>query len=192
MRFRRLTIVSGFLVGLLALSTGCSDPASKLEVYGVVPSFQLTDSLGNSFDSNQLTGKVWVADFIYTHCPGPCPRMTSQMHTLEKQIEGDQDVRLVSFTVDPAQDSPPVLNNFAQRFGGPTPQWFFLTGAPETLHKLARNVFMVGDLVGVMDHSTKFILVDRKRRIRGFYSTFEPDGIAKLRKDIQSLVRSRS
>jgi protein SCO1/2 len=175
----------------ILLALGCSDPASKLPVYGSVPEFQLVDSQGRKFDSKALTGKVWVADFIYTHCPGPCPRMTSQMHSVEKQTSGDTDLRLVSFTVDPARDTPPVLNEFAQRFGGPSDQWFFLTGSADTLHHLARNVFMVGDLVGVMDHSTKFILVDRKRQIRGFYSTFDADGIPALLHDAKLLSKTR-
>jgi protein SCO1/2 len=168
----------------------CSDRATKLPVYGVVPPFELTDSLGRPFDSGQLTGKVWIADFIYTHCPGPCPRMTSQMHSVQKKLKDDSDTRLVSFTVDPDRDNPTVLNAFAQKFGGPADDWFFLTGSRDTLHHLARNVFMVGDLIGVMDHSTKFILVDQKRQIRGFYSTFDADGIPTLLRDVDALRRS--
>lgn len=175
------------LIGSLA----CSDPASKLPSYGAVPHFQLTDSLGRPFDSKQLTGKVWIADFIYTHCPGPCPRMTSQMHSVQKKLKDDSDTRLVSFTVDPDRDSPPVLNAFAQKFGGPADDWFFLTGSRDTLHHLAKDVFMVGDLIGVMDHSTKFILVDKKRQIRGYYSTFDADGIPTLLRDVDALRRSQ-
>jgi protein SCO1 len=174
------------------MSVSCADPAKKLPVYNQVPHFNLTDSSGQSFDSNSLKGKVWIADFIYTNCPGPCPRMTSQMHGVEREIEDDDDVRIVSFSVDPARDSPPVLNDFARRFGGPTPQWSFLTGAPETLHELASNVFMVGDLIGVMDHSTKFMVVDKKGRVRGYYSTFDPKGIETLLHDVNALRRSRT
>ncbi len=178
-----------FLLVALGWATllSCSDPAKNLSVYGTVPEFNLVDSSGHAFNSQQLKNKVWVADFIYTHCPGPCPRMTSQMHSLQKQIAGDSDVQLVSFSVDPARDTPPVLNEFAQKFGGPAMDWFFLTGSPETLHHLARNVFMAGDLIGVMDHSTKFILVDRKQQIRGFYSTFDAEGMPHLLSDIKAL-----
>lgn len=174
------------------VSVSCTDPAEKLPVYNQVPHFNLTDSSGRPFDSNSLKGKVWIADFIYTNCPGPCPRMTSQMHGVERKIEGDEDVRIVSFSVDPARDSPPVLNDFAHRFGGPTAHWSFLTGAPETLHNLARNVFMVGDLVGVMDHSTKFMVIDKKGRVRGYYSTFDPKAIETLLHDVNALRRSRA
>lgn len=118
--------------------------------------------------------------------------MTSQMHSVQQRLKNNTDLRFISFTVDPARDTPPVLNAFAQKFGGPAPDWFFLTGSPDTLHHLARNVFMVGDLINVMDHSTKFIVVDRKRHIRGFYSTFDTDGIPALERDIKALLRSRS
>ena len=74
----------------------------------------------------------------------------------------------------------------------PRSHWLFLTGAPDTLHNLARNVFMVGDLVGVMDHSTKFMVVDKKGRVRGYYSTFDPEGIKTLLHDVNALRRSRA
>jgi protein SCO1/2 len=111
------------------------------------------------------------------------------MHEFEK-INGDADARLVSFSVDPDRDTPPVLQEFARRFGGPTEKWFFLTGRPEILHQLARNVFKIGDLIGVMDHSTKFILVDKQGRIRGYYSTFDPEGLTTLLEDARTLERS--
>jgi protein SCO1/2 len=147
----------------------------------------MTTSAGSTFDGNQLAGKVWVADFIYTNCPGPCPRMTSQMHHLQLQVKNDPDVRLVSFSVDPHRDTPPVLSAYAKHFGGPAADWVFLTGNDATTHLLAHDVFKVGDLIGVMDHSTKFILVDKRDTIRGYYSTFDTDDMHKLVQDVQSL-----
>lgn len=184
------TLKIGILILAIAIATGCANRAKNLPVYGTVPEFRLTDSCGRPFDSRSLDGKVWVADFIYTRCPGPCPRMTSQMHAVEKKVKNESDVRLISFTVDPAHDTPPVLNDYAHLFAAPTQQWYFLTGSPETLHQLARNVFMVGDLVGVMDHSTRFIVVDQKRRIRGYYSTLGAEGIGTLIGDVNVLIRA--
>jgi protein SCO1 len=184
--------MSTAMVYSIAVTTGCARRAKSLPVYGKVPEFQLTDSRGRPFDGGSLNGKIWIVDFIYTQCPGPCPRMTSQMHAIEKRVKNSQDIRLISFTVDPAHDTPPVLNDYAHLFGGPTPQWYFLTGSPETLHQLARNVFMAGDLVGVMDHSTRFIVVDRERRIRGFYSTFDAGGISPLIDDVNVLRQGHS
>jgi protein SCO1 len=174
-------------IGSIALFSACGNRAARLPDYGRVPEFRMTDSQGQFFDSKELFGKVWVADFIYTNCPGPCPRMTSQMHRLQRQLKDQPDVRLVSISVDPEHDTPDVLNNFAHRFGGPTNQWLFLTGPPAAVHLLAFTTFHVGDVIGKMDHSTKFALVDKRGEIRGYYSLFDPDGMATLKKDIAAL-----
>jgi protein SCO1 len=170
-----------------ALVSSCEHRAAKLPDYDHVPQFAMTDSLGHTFDSKSLAGKVWVADFIYTNCPGPCPRMTSQMHRLQQRVKDDSDVRLVSISVDPQHDTPAVLNQYAHRFGGPTSQWVFLTGTPATVHLLAYETFHLGDVIGKMDHSTKFALVDKRGEIRGYYSTFDPDGMRLLMKDMAAL-----
>ena len=179
-------VVSSLLLLTVAgLTFSCSKP--PLPDYGLVPQFTLIDSNGQPFDSQSLHGKVWVADFIYTNCPGPCPRMTSQMHQVEQQVRDFEDVRLVSFSVDPDRDTPVALTAFAHRFGGPTPQWYFLTGSPATLHLLARDVFKIGDLIAVMDHSTKFMLVDKTGHLRGYYSSFDQEGIPSLLNDVKRL-----
>lgn len=109
------------------------------------------------------------------------------MHHLQMQVKKDPDVRLVSFSVDPHHDTPAILNAYAKHFDGPTADWFFLAGNDATTHLLAHDVFKVGDLIGVMDHSTKFILVDKRGTIRGYYSTFDTGDMQKLVQDVQSL-----
>ena len=143
--------------------------------------------MGRTFNSHSLEGKVWVVDFIYTNCPGPCPRMTSQMHRLEKRISGEPDVRLISISIDPQRDTPKVLDEYAHHFGGPSAQWTFLTGSPATVHLLAFDTFHLGDLISRMDHSTKFALIDKRGDIRGYYSTFGADGVPSLLKDVATL-----
>lgn len=176
---------------LLALSVACTDPASKLPEYGKVPPFTMTDSQGRTFAGQLLNGKVWIADVIYTNCPAECPRLTAQMHRLQQQLKGQSDVRLVSLSVDPQRDTPAVLNEFAHRFGGPTRHWTFLTGSPETVHLIAYQTFHVGDVLGKIEHSTKFVLVDKRGDIRGYYSAFDQDDMAALLKDIAALERQR-
>ena len=101
--------------GALVLA-GCSGKP-PLPAYGVVPDFTLTDQNGAAFQSTaRLNKKVWVADFIFTNCPGPCPRMSSQMHQVQAALDGNDAVRFVSFTVDPARDTPPVLAAYAKHF----------------------------------------------------------------------------
>jgi protein SCO1/2 len=177
---------------VLIFSTGCTKPDSRLPNYGAVPPFNMTDSEGHPFDSKVLKGKLWIADFIYTNCPGPCSRMSSEMHKLQQRVSGERDLYLISISVDPQHDSPPVLNDFAHRFGGPARDWIFLTGSPDTVHLLAHDVFHLGDLIGNMDHSTKFTLVDKHGNIRGYYSSTEPYGMPAMMKDVAVLRKERS
>lgn len=177
---------------LLLLSLACTDRASKLPNYGKVPAFTMNDSEGHPFDSKELAGKVWIADFIYTNCPAACPFMSSRMRSVQRALRGKKDVRLVSISVDPARDTPPVLNAFAHRYGAPNEQWIFLTGTPQSVHLLAYTTFHVGDVLGRIEHSTKFALVDKRGNIRGYYSTYDQEGIPTLLKDVSALLRARS
>ncbi len=186
----RVAVLALAVVGIL--SVACTGPAAKLPQYGKVPPFTMTDSHGARFDGAALAGKVWIADFIYTYCPTECPRMTARMHRLEEELKGEKDVRLVSFSVDPQHDSPPVLNDFAHRFGGPTDHWIFLTGSPATVHLIAYQTFHVGDVIGKIEHSTKFILVGKKGNIRGYYSSFDQDDLSKLLRDVDALRSASS
>jgi protein SCO1/2 len=184
--------VAAFGVWMLVLSAACSNRAAKLPVYDSVPAFQMIDSNGQAFDSAALGGKVWVADFIYTNCPAECPMMSAKMHRIEKRLRGENDVRLVSISVDPARDTPAALTTFAKRYGGPTDHWIFLTGTPETVHKIAYTTFHVGDVLGKIEHSTKFVLVDKDGRIRGYYSSLGQDDLAALVADAEALRRASS
>jgi protein SCO1 len=170
----------------------CQRNAPELSLYGVVPAFQLTDQNGRTFDSDALQGKIWVADFIFTNCPGPCPRMTSQMHQVQQAVSRMPDVRLVSFTVDPARDTPQVLAAYAKVHHADTTRWYFLTGPQPTLHDLCRNVFKLGDVDGSLVHSTRFVLIDQKLQIRGYYDTSEADSIPTLVAGVHALAQERS
>jgi protein SCO1/2 len=173
------------------IMTGCAAHAS-LPSYAVVPDFTLTDQTGAPFNSaSSLHGVVWVANFIFTNCAGPCPRMSSQMHQVQTELSHSDGIRLVSFTIDPARDTPEVLAAYAQRFQARPGIWFFLTGPRETLHHLSRDVFTLGDVNGNLDHSTRFVLIDRASRVRGFYLTSEPDAITRLVADAKSLLREQ-
>ena len=175
---------------LLITLAGCTRPGSQLPKYAQVPAFSMTDSNGRTFRSSELAGKVWVADFIYTNCPAECPMMSSKMHSFAKQV--NPDVRLLSISVDPKRDTPAALKTFASHYGAPTAQWSFLTGRPETVHLLAWSTFHVGDVIGKIEHSTKFALVDQQGFIRGYYSSFDPEGMTTLLRDADVLRHSNS
>ena len=181
------------VLALIAAITACSQRAPKLEIFGDIPQFDLVAQDGQPFHSQVLAGKIWVADFIYTTCPGPCPRMTSQMRDVQDAIlKIPDDVRLVSFTVDPANDTPPVLAAYAKMHGAASSIWYFLTGPVPTLQMLDRDAFKLGNMDATMQHSTRFVLVDRKGRIRGYYDTSDSLAIPKVISDIYALALERT
>ena len=161
--------------------------------YGTVPEFVLVNQDGQNFGSAQLRGKIWIADFIYTTCPGPCPMISSRMSELQKPLE-KTGVHLVSFSVDPAKDTPQVLRGYAERLQAEPGRWDFLTGPQSTIYNLSRNGFKLAisdgsDAKGIPVHSTRIILVDRHGAIRGYYDAAEPDAVTKLVADTTHLLR---
>ena len=180
-----------YLLPVLFLYAGCRPPAPPLPEYGAVPDFELTDQAGRSFTGRAMAGKVWVADFMFTSCMGPCPRMSSRLHQVQESTAKLPGVELVSFTIDPRTDTPAVLKEYAKAHGA-SDRWFFLTGAQPTLHNLCRNVFKLGDVDGSLTHSTKFILIDRNRQIRGYYDSYDPDSLSQLESDVRAVARERT
>jgi protein SCO1/2 len=163
--------------------------------YGPVPEFQLINQDGRNFGSADLRGKIWIADFVYTTCPGPCPMISSRMSELQKPLERTE-VHLVSFTVDPAKDTPEVLRNYAERLQAKPGRWDFLTGPQSTIYNLSRNGFKLAvsdgsDANGIPVHSTRMILVDRHGEIRGYYDAAEADAVTKIVADTTHLLRDQ-
>ena len=160
-----------------------------------VPEFVLVNQDGKNFGSAQLRGKIWIADFIYTTCPGPCPMISNRMSELQKPLE-KTDVHLVSFSVDPAKDTPQVLRGYAEKLQAEPGRWDFLTGLQSTIYNLSRNGFKLAVSDGSEDngipvHSTRMILVDRHGAIRGYYDAVEPDAVTKLVADTTHLLREQ-
>ena len=163
--------------------------------YGTVPGFQLTNQNGQPFGSAELAGKIWIADFIYTTCPGPCPMISSRMSELQKPLE-KTDVRLVSFSVDPQKDIPEVLRRYAEKLQAEPGRWDFLTGPKSAIYKISHDGFRLAvsdgsDAQGIPVHSTRIVLVDRHGKIRGYYDATEPEAITKLLADTNHLLREQ-
>ena len=180
-------VAFGTMLGL----AGCGAP-SPLPILGDVPSFQLTSQTGETFERNALDGHVWVADFIFTSCPGPCPRMSSQMHEIQTATADTPDVKLVSFTVDPGHDTPEVLAAYGKHFLAQPGRWYFLTGPQNRLDEIGRTGFKLNPVDGSLDHSTRFVLVDRTARVRGYYASSDDGFRTRLLRDLRQLEREKS
>jgi protein SCO1/2 len=175
----------------LLLLASCSVP-KNLPILGQVAPFHLTSQSGQDFDSARLTGHVWVADFIFTNCEGPCPRMSGYMRALQKATTDLPDLKMVSFTVDPKRDTPPVLSEYGKSFSADSDRWYFLTGDPKILDGLDHDSFKLGNVGSQMDHSTRFVLVDAKRQIRGYYGIASGDPVTDLARDARRLMKEQS
>jgi protein SCO1 len=164
-----------------------------VESLGAAPPFQLVDQTGNKFEARQLQGKIWIADFIFTSCPGPCPIISTRLSEVAHALR-DTDVDLVSFTVDPDKDTPEVLRAYAEKLGAQPQRWHFLTGAKPALYDLTKNGFKlaVDDSEPANPiHSTRVVLVDRHGQIRGYYEVLAPDGVTKVIADARHLLREQ-
>jgi len=176
------TLLPVALLSILGLG-GCSH--KPLPILGEIPQFQLLDQQGQKFQRSALDGHVWIADFIYTNCEGPCPRMSSRMHAIQKATKAG--VKLVSFSVDPARDTPQALSEYGKKFGADSTRWTFLTGDAAMLDILDHDAFKLGNVGAGLDHSTRFVLVDKKGCIRGYYSLAESDTVSRVAKDADRL-----
>lgn len=185
-----------FRHGVVSTETG-------LPVLGRVPEFSLIDSSGQPLSHAQLAGGVWIADFIFTRCPGVCPVLSAQMAKLQHALppEGADAVRLVSFSVDPANDTPDALRAYAERFGAQQGRWLFVTGERDALHALIGQGFHLAvaerapsentDGEGLITHSDRFVLIDRDLQIRGYYHGTDQESVQQLLRDIKELGKEK-
>jgi len=159
-----------------------------------ISDFKLVDQRGDSVTLATVEGRIIVADFFFTTCPTICPKMTKNLTRVQQAYPGDSRLAILSHSVTPEADSVPVLAAYAALHGADPDQWHFLTGDRKQIYRLARRSYFAcldeGD-GGMQDfvHTENLVLVDRQRRLRGFYdgtSTAETD---RLLADIEKLMR---
>jgi len=154
--------------------------------------FRLVNQDGDSVTDSFLKDKIYVADFFFTTCPTICPVMSNELERVQEAFEGDLGIQIVSHTVQPEYDSPEILKEYAALHKANPNQWTFLTGDKSEIYSLARKSYFAvtteGD-GGISDfiHTENFVLVDKKKRIRGFYDGTSADDVNRLIKDIKIL-----
>ncbi|MEO8205357.1 MAG: SCO family protein [Chthoniobacterales bacterium] len=164
-----------------------------LDKLATVPEFVLTDQTGNKVSLQDLKGKVWVANFIFTQCKGPCPVITSRMAELNQELGNKhQDVKLISFSVDPENDTPEVLAAYGKTVSADPKNWKFLTGSQEDINKVVIKGLLqplMKDPDGTPAHSTRFVVVDRDGVVRAFEDALGQESVQKLLLNIGALLR---
>ena len=162
--------------------------------YHTVADFSLVNQNGRTVTQKDYEGKIYVADFFFTTCGSICPKMTALMKHLQDKTSGMPDVRLLSHTVMPDIDSVPVLKKYADSVGVDPSRWNLVTGDKKQIYSLARKSYLAVKLgkpeeLYDMVHTENFVLVDKKRRVRGFYDGTDPEQVERLLEDID-LLRS--
>lgn len=158
------------------------------EVISALPEFVLTNQDGKPFGSDNLKGKVYIASFIFTSCPTICPLITNRMLQLQAKFkESKLPIELVSFSVDPGNDSPSILKDYANKYHADTSSWNFLTGPQKDMLNLLEKGFMVpmGEKIPMksqydISHTQKLVLIDQKGNIRGYYSSQTEEGLDEI------------
>jgi protein SCO1 len=207
-----LLVVGGLFAAPIARSVGRRLTAAPA-ILGALPTFALTDQAGRSFGTRELTGKVWVTDFIFTACQEACPLLSLRMQELGHRTRHlGPDFHLVSISVDPDRDTPERLAAYAARYGANPVRWSFLTGPADAIQAAVTGGFKVGmgreavsgtgaaadggraegdsaaaDSFWQIFHGENLVLVDRQLRIRGYFPA-TPDGLDRLVEAIGRVV----
>jgi len=178
--------------------------APALPDLGELPAFALTDHRGRAFARDDLRGKVWVADFVFTSCSDACPRLTQRMRSLQDRLDPHGGVRLLSITVDPERDTPEKLREYARTYGARDDQWLFLTGPLTEVERTVVKGFKIAmakvppardaqqsedelraEAIDIL-HGDRLVLVDARARLRGYYVA-DDAGLATLLRDARAL-----
>lgn len=190
-RLCRRTLLSALLV----LPACKAEP--PLEVLGQVPSFSFTDQEGHAFGNANMRGKVNVAAFMFTRCPTICPRITKTMQALQQRARQESvPIHWLSFSVDPENDTPSVLKQYAEEYQVDLTQWTFLTGDVTKIRETAEQGFKIAaegsaepnaEHYGI-SHGSHLVLVDAAGQIRGYYRTLDDDAQTRLLRDAKRLI----
>jgi len=160
--------------------------------YHTVKDFELFNQNGDTITQDFYKDKIYVADFFFTTCLTICPVMTDHMLEIQEKIKDDPEVLLLSHTVFPKTDSVPVLKAYAEEKGVIDEKWNLVTGDKKHIYELARKSYLASKSNGDggpydMIHTENFVLVDKEKRIRGFYDGTDAEAIKDLMHDIKVL-----
>lgn len=174
-------------IGVL-LAVGCTRRAAPLPDYGRLPDFELIEHSGRFFRSRDLSGRVWIVDFVFTRCTTVCPRMSGAMRDLQQRLQDIRQAGLLSVSIDPEFDAPPVLASYAARFEARPERWIFLTGEKRLIRAMQESAQRHLDPDEITAHSKQFYLVDGEGYIRGVYSITRPEALGEIVADARRLV----
>lgn len=161
--------------------------------------FSFTDQNGNTVTNETVKGKTYVVEYFFTTCEGICPKMNENMSKVYQAFRGNDQVMILSHTVDPKKDSVAAMNTYSLRFDADPKQWLFLTGDKKDLYDMARYSYLVtavedtgtGDIRTDFIHTDRFVLVDKNGHIRGQYEGTDMGSVNQLIGDVKELLEEK-
>ena len=163
-------------------------------IYNKIPAFSFINQYGDTVTEKNTEGKIYIADFFFTTCPTICPVMKKQMIKVYDAYKDNENVIILSHTIDPEHDTPEVLNKFSKDLGISGTKWQFLTGPKEKIYEIGQNSYMStaaedSTAEGGFIHSGAFVLVDKEKHVRGMYDGTTEEGTQKLIADLKTLLK---
>jgi protein SCO1/2 len=160
-----------------------------------ISQFKLVNQLGDTITERNFENKIYVADFFFTRCGSICPKMTKQMGRAAEELKDEKDVMFLSHSVTPVMDSVPILAAYAELYGADPNQWMLVTGDKKQIYDLARKFYFAVTTEGEGDetdfiHTENFVLIDKEKRIRGFYDGTSKKDVDRLIGDVKILINS--
>ena len=181
-KFKRLPILAAYEVS----SAGDT-------IYHTIPDFALLNQSGDTISLENVEGKVFVANFFFATCKTICPAMNAQVKRVQEAFADNDNIRILSFTVDPESDTVQALAAYGERMQANPKKWWFLTGPKEEIYTLARDGFLVPAAVGVGEddffHSQSLLLIDKERRMRAIREGTEAAQVDTLIDEIKVLLK---
>ncbi len=172
--------------------------SGNIESIHRIPDFAFVNQDGDTVTKKSIQGKIVVADFFFTVCPGICPRLTASMGSIQETFQDDDDVILLSHSVTPDMDDVPRLKMYADVHHVISGKWHLLTGNRQDIYRIARHGYFADEETGLAKgeneflHTENFILIDGNQRIRGVYNGTNPAEIERLIDDIRILKKEIS
>lgn len=207
LHYKQFTKISSLLFIAAVLFTACTKIVEKpLPIYGerevingdttfhTIANFQFVNQDSVLVNNDTFKGKIYIADFFFTSCRTICPIMKTQMLRVYDSLKNDDDVLILSHTIDPEYDTVALLHDFAERLGVSSSKWHFVTGAQDSIYKIAQTSYFATAMEDSSEpdgfiHSGAFLLIDKQQRIRGNYDGTVEESVNQLIRDVRKLQR---
>jgi protein SCO1 len=173
------------------------DTASENIAIHSIPSFSFTNQNGETVTEKTVEGKIYVADFFFTRCPGICPRLTKNLSIIQDSMKNNNNVLILSHSVTPESDSTPVLQRYAKEYNITKGKWHLLTGNRDSIYNIARQAYFADEDLGQQKeandflHTENMLLIDKHRRIRGIYKGTSETEMKNIIDDIRLLEKEQ-